>query len=163
MQNILRCFIAGTLVLMLFNQAHTQDTKAQRGSSPATTESDEPKNEVDRVLEEAKKRGEPVYGVCLEKCGDTKVKGMFEAGHAVHLSKPTYPKIAASAHASGEIRVQVILDTDGKVIAAHAISGHPLLWAVSLSAARNSRFKPTLLDGKPVKVTGVISYNFVRQ
>ena len=160
MQNVLRCLIAGSLVLTLGSQA--QDTKEQRSSSPATAESDEPKNEVDRMLEDAKKRGETIYGVCLEKCGESKVKGAMEVGHAVELAKPVYPAIAGRSRASGEVRVQVILDTEGKVVAAHAISGHPLLKAVSVEAARKSRFKQPLLDGKPVKVVGVITYNFVR-
>ena len=86
----------------------------------------------------------------------------MEVGHAVELAKPNYPAIAARSRASGEVRVQVILDAEGKVVAGHAISGHPLLKAVSVEAARKSRFKQILLDGKPVKVIGVISYNFVR-
>jgi len=49
------------------------------------------------------------------------------------------------------------------VIAANAISGHPLLWAACVEAAKNSLFSPTLLAGKPVKVTGVIQYNFVKR
>jgi hypothetical protein len=37
------------------------------------------------------------------------------------------------------------------------------LQAVAVAAARQARFSPTKLSGQPVKVTGVIQYNFVAQ
>jgi protein TonB len=57
--------------------------------------------------------------------------------------------------------VQVTIDEQGNVVSAKAVSGDPLLKAASEEAARNSRFAPTTLQGIPVKVTGVIYYNFV--
>jgi len=41
------------------------------------------------------------------------------------------------------------------------VSGHPLLRAAAVAAARGARFSPTKLSGQPVKVSGVITYNFV--
>ena len=84
-------------------------------------------------------------------------------GKALSLPKPQYPAIARQAHASGTVMVQVLIDEAGNVIAAHAISGHPLLQAVSVQAARQAKFSPTRLSGQPVKVNGVIQYNFVAQ
>jgi tetratricopeptide (TPR) repeat protein len=82
-------------------------------------------------------------------------------GRALNLVTPGYPAIARKAHASGIVLVRVLIDEEGKVIAANAISGHPLLLAACVQAAKNSLFSPTLLADKPVKVTGVIKYNFV--
>ena len=59
--------------------------------------------------------------------------------------------------------VQVLIDENGNVVAAHATSGHPLLQAAAVGAARSSKFTPTKLSGQPVKVNGVIIYNFVAQ
>jgi TonB family protein len=84
-------------------------------------------------------------------------------GKAVNLVKPAYPPIARSANASGTVTVQVTIDENGSVISAHAVSGHPLLQSAAVSAARASKFNPTMLSGQPVKVTGVIVYNFVAQ
>ena len=81
-------------------------------------------------------------------------------GRAVELPQPGYPAIARAAHASGTVTVQVVIDEEGNVISARAISGSPLLQAVSVAAARKAKFSPTLSEGKPVKVTGVITYNF---
>ena len=82
-------------------------------------------------------------------------------GRAVKLVTPSYPDSAKWAHASGTVVVNVLIDEEGKVIAAKAISGHPLLFDVSVQAAKNSLFSPTLLADKPVKVHGLIQYNFV--
>jgi periplasmic protein TonB len=84
-------------------------------------------------------------------------------GKAVRLVQPAYPAIARSAHASGTVTVQVLVDESGNVISASAVSGHPLLQASAVSAARASKFSPTLLSGVPVKVSGVITYNFQAQ
>jgi protein TonB len=84
-------------------------------------------------------------------------------GKALSLPHPPYPAIARAARASGTVVVQVTIDENGQVISARAVSGHPLLQAVAVAAARQARFSPTKLSGQPVKVTGVITYNFVAQ
>lgn len=91
------------------------------------------------------------------------ISGGVLNGKAISLPKPAYPPIARQAHASGTVVVQVTIDENGSVISARAVSGHPLLQAVAVNAARNARFSPTKLSGQPVKVTGVITYNFVAQ
>jgi TonB family protein len=89
------------------------------------------------------------------------VSGGVLNGKAIDLPKPAYPPAARAADAKGTVNVQVTLDIDGKVISASAVSGHPLLRAAAVQAARSAKFPPTKLSGQPVKVTGVIVYNFV--
>jgi protein TonB len=84
-------------------------------------------------------------------------------GKAVRLVQPPYPAIARSAHASGQVKVQITIDENGNVVSASPVSGHPLLQGAAVAAARQSKFTPTKLSGMPVKVTGVIIYNFVAQ
>ena len=91
------------------------------------------------------------------------ISGGVLNGKAISLPKPAYPPIARAAHASGTVVVQVLIDENGNVVSAHAVSGHPLLQAAAVGAARSARFSPTKLSGQPVKVTGVIQYNFVAQ
>ena len=91
------------------------------------------------------------------------VSGGVLNGKAISLPKPAYPPIAKAAHASGTVTVQVLIDENGNVVSAKAVSGHPLLQAVAVGAARQAKFSPTKLSGQPVKVTGVIQYNFVAQ
>jgi len=105
----------------------------------------------------------PIIGVKTDGVSSTQgaIRGGVLNGKALALPKPEYPEIARAAHASGTVVVQVLIDEEGYVISARAVSGHPLLQAVSVAAAREARFSPTTLSGQPVKVTGVIQYNFV--
>lgn len=80
---------------------------------------------------------------------------------AISLPKPEYPKKARNTLASGSVTVQVNLDEEGNVIEAKACSGHPLLWESAVKVALQAKFKPTLLTGIPVKVSGIIIYNFM--
>lgn len=91
------------------------------------------------------------------------ISGGVLNGKALSLPTPAYPPIARAAHAAGTVVVQVLIDEEGNVVSAKAVSGHPLLQAASVAAAREAKFSPTRLEGEPVKVTGVIQYNFVAQ
>ena len=91
------------------------------------------------------------------------ISGGVLNGKAISLPKPAYPPIARAARASGTVTVQVLIDENGNVVSAHAVNGHPLLQAAAVGAARQAKFSPTKLSGQPVKVTGVIQYNFVAQ
>jgi protein TonB len=91
------------------------------------------------------------------------ISGGVLNGKAIRLVQPPYPAIARSAHASGQVKVQIVIDENGNVISASPVSGHPLLQGAATAAARQSKFTPTKLSGMPVKVSGVIIYNFVAQ
>lgn len=91
------------------------------------------------------------------------IKGGVLNGKALSLPKPSYPSAARKAHAAGMVAVNVLIDENGNVIAAEAVSGHPLLHGACVAAAKKAKFTPTRLSGRPVKVTGVIQYNFVAQ
>ncbi|MEZ5429035.1 MAG: TonB family protein [Pyrinomonadaceae bacterium] len=91
--------------------------------------------------------------------GDS-VSGGVLNGKAVSLPTPPYPAAARAVRAQGAVNVQVIIDENGNVIGASAVSGHPLLRAAAEQAARQAKFSPTLINGKAVKVTGVLVYNF---
>jgi periplasmic protein TonB len=93
----------------------------------------------------------------------TIVSGGVLNGKAISKPQPAYPPIAKAARASGTVTVQIVVDESGRVISASAVSGHPLLQQAAVAAARQARFSPTLLSGQPVKVSGVITYNFVLQ
>jgi TonB family C-terminal domain len=83
-------------------------------------------------------------------------------GIAKSLPKPPYPAAALTMNVQGKVDVQVTIDENGNVIASKAVSGHPLLKAAAEKAAWSAKFTPTILSKVPVKVTGVIVYNFTR-
>lgn len=76
---------------------------------------------------------------------------------------PAYPAMAKAIRAGGPVTVQITVDEAGHVISAEATSGHVLLRAAAVQAANAAKFRPTLISGKPAKVTGTITYDFVPQ
>lgn len=89
------------------------------------------------------------------------VSGGVLNGMATSLPKPPYPAEAKVSRAGGSVSIQVLIDETGKVIFACAVSGPKILQPGTESAAYQATFTPTLLEGKPVRVSGVITYNFV--
>lgn len=81
-------------------------------------------------------------------------------GKATYLATPSYPAAAKAIRAGGQVTVQITIDENGNVVSAKAVKGHPMLLRDSENAARQSRFSPTFLGKTPVKVTGIIVYNF---
>jgi periplasmic protein TonB len=91
------------------------------------------------------------------------VSGGVLQGSAIKKVQPPYPPIARAARASGAVQIQVTISEEGRVIEASVIGGHPLLRDAALQAARQWVFKPTELTGVPVKVQGVLTFNFTLQ
>ena len=122
----------------------SQDSSAQQGAQPPPPPriNAEPAGEIANSLP-----GKMILGGDLDDA-------------AVVKPTPPYPPIAKAAHASGLVKVEIVVDELGRVIAAHAISGHPLLQAAAVAAARAARFSPTSLDGQPVKLKGFLTYKF---
>ena len=83
-------------------------------------------------------------------------------GIAKNLPTPIYPAVAKQMGISGVVQVQVLIDESGKVISANAVSGNTIFKSAAEKAAWGARFSTTTLSGVPVKVSGVIVYNFAR-
>ena len=77
-------------------------------------------------------------------------------GKAIYFPTPEIP----AGEASGVVLVAVLVDEQGSVVEARAISGPAHLHTAAVNAARLARFSPTLLMGEPVRVSGTLSYNF---
>jgi TonB family protein len=105
--------------------------------------------------------GEPGEQPPAQGAKKTVISGGVLNGKAVSKPQPAYPPIAKAAGASGVVTVQILVDEEGNVVSAAAVSGHPLLQQAAVAAAREAKFSPTLLSGQPVRVSGVVTYNFV--
>jgi protein TonB len=95
--------------------------------------------------------------------GPQKVTSIMLISKVIDLPKPIYPQMAKTMRAQGPVNVQILVDEGGRVISAHAVSGNAILIKSAEEAARRARFTPTMLNNQPVKVQGVITYNFVLQ
>lgn len=85
-------------------------------------------------------------------------------GKALHLAKPPFPAEARQANAEGMVEVDVLIGEDGEIISACTSKApHLSLAEAAEIAAYNSKFSPTTLQGKAVKVTGRLTYKFTRR
>ncbi len=76
---------------------------------------------------------------------------------------PRYPIESRRKHEQGTVLLALILGFDGSVesLAIAQSSGFSRLDAAARDAVRNWRWKPTMRDGQPVKVKGVVEIPFV--
>jgi TonB family protein len=105
--------------------------------------------------------GPPPVATPVEKAKPRIIHKSIINGEALSLPKPPYPPLAKQMRIQGSVSVQVLIDETGKVVSAKAVSGNPALVSAAQRAAFGARFSPTLLDQQPMKVSGVITYNFV--
>lgn len=96
-----------------------------------------------------------------EKPKQIRLSSHIISGKVVSKPAPPYPPIAKAAGVSGPVIVEIVIDEQGAVISARAVDGPALLRVAAERGARQARFSPTILGGQAVKVSGVITYNFM--
>ena len=94
------------------------------------------------------------------RCVTSYLSGGVLDDKALIKPAPTYPDIAKRKRISGTVTVQVVIDINGKVLAAQVLSGPKALRRAALEAAYQALFSPSTLSGQPIKVTGVLKYDF---
>ena len=92
----------------------------------------------------------------LRKTGDELMKEI------VKWQEPECPPIAHQTSAGGPVLVELEIDEQGDVVSARVVSGHPLLQAAMLKAARAWKFRPAKVNNVSVGLAGRIAYNFPR-
>lgn len=80
--------------------------------------------------------------------------------YATQKSNPVYPLTAKSMRMTGVVRLEVIVDEQGKVAEVQNSSGPSLLRSAATDAVKKWKFKPFKRGGEPVKATGFVSFNF---
>ena len=166
MKNLLASLIATVFAFSLTCEFLAQDTKdspQKTATSAAGAAKDESKGEVDLAVAELIKQGEIVIKTEDEKFDKPQGQNLSGVivGRVLKLVTPAYPEMARSSRASGDVVVRVLIDKEGKVVAAQMVDGQPLFRAASIRAAKASRFAPTLAEGKPVNVIGRVTYSFM--
>jgi protein TonB len=81
-----------------------------------------------------------------------KVGGDVQSASLVNQVKPDYPTIAKSAHVSGTVTLHAIISKDGSIERLEYVSGPPLLMASAMTAVKEWKYRPTMLNGQPVEV-----------
>ena len=89
-----------------------------------------------------------------------RVSGGVLTAHAINKVQPQYPAVAKAAGAQGAVQVRVVVNEKGEVITEDVVGGHPLLKDAAAEAAHQWKFQPTEMSGQPVKVQGILTFNF---
>lgn len=88
---------------------------------------------------------------------DPSGKGVTADGGAYSLG--TGRGALTAAYAPGKVKAEVLVSTEGKVIFTHIVDGRSDLNGAAIVAARGWTFEPAMLDGQPVQVSGVITFD----
>ncbi len=131
-----------------------KSTGAEIGTNNGKTVADNNSKVIEKDIDP------PALAVKKEVEPQKMISGGVINGKAINLVTPVYSAAAKSMGIKGAVKIQVVIDEDGRVISANAVSGHPLLTNSAVTAAKRSTFTPTLLSKQKVKVTGFIVYNF---
>ncbi len=109
----------------------------------------------------AQSKGKVENGSGLSRAATAGKCGRLAIGKVESMPSPKYPADAREAKIGGAVDVTVAIDENGRVTAVEKISGPPLLHGAAVEAAMKARFAQTLCDNRPVRISGVLSYNFI--
>jgi len=145
-----------------FVVGHGKVTITEIGDAPPGSEKPQPpKLESKPNSQPQAQRQQPEASVQSET-GAPREGGILNS-KAIELPAPKYPAEAKKIHAFGQVQVQVVVDETGKVISAEALFGPETLRQAAVDAAKLARFKPTMIGGVAVKVSGILTYEFTAQ
>jgi len=82
------------------------------------------------------------------------------AGMLVHKSLPNYPPIAVASRTEGVVVLAASISTRGVIENLHVVSGPEMLRQAALTAVRDWRYRPYVLNGEPVAVETTINVIF---
>ena len=82
------------------------------------------------------------------------------AANVIFSPAPSYPAAASAAHVEGQVTVQAVVNPEGKVVSARAVSGPPVLRDAATEAVQRWRYSPLLDNGKPIAVNTVAILDF---
>jgi protein TonB len=73
---------------------------------------------------------------------------------------PMYPAMAKTQHVAGDVRVDALIDTNGRVSSMKVVSGPTLLHQAAMDALRQWKYQAATLDGKPVAMHLTVTIQF---
>ena len=82
------------------------------------------------------------------------------AHNLISSPAPNYPMLARLAHIHGQVILQAVVAKDGSVSAMHVLRGHRLLRGAAVDAVSRWRFRPYMMEGRPVDVSTIVTVDF---
>ncbi len=82
-------------------------------------------------------------------------------GFLIHRVQPEYPAPARQVRVQGAVVIAALISKEGTIENLHVLSGHPMLIPAALSAVKQWRYRPYILNGDPIEVGTQITVNFL--
>jgi len=89
-----------------------------------------------------------------------RVGGRIREPRLIRRVEPDYPAIARNARIQGDVRIDAIIDTDGRIVEVKVLSGHPLLARSAAAAVSQWLYEPTYLNEQPIPVVLEVTVRF---
>jgi protein TonB len=83
-----------------------------------------------------------------------------QSAKLVNQVAPQYPPLARQARIQGTVRLEAVINKEGRIEELKVVSGHPMLVQAALAAVQQWEYQPTMLNGAPVEVITTIDVNF---
>ena len=82
----------------------------------------------------------------------------------IHRVEPVYPTLPRQMGRGGRVELRAIIATDGTIQSLQVVSGDPLFIRSALDAVQQWRYRPTILNGRPMEIDTFITviYNINR-
>lgn len=84
----------------------------------------------------------------------------FQPCQLVNSVQPAYPKNARKQNVQGDVQLRLVVGSDGMVRNVAPLGGPPLLVAAAVNAARQFRYTPAILNGKPIETIQTVRISF---
>src|SRR5262249_14382852 len=88
------------------------------------------------------------------------VGGEVHSAQLVSSVPPVYPTLAKTQRLSGDVKIDALIDEDGRVTGMKVISGPVMLHQAAMDALRQWRYKPAMLNGSPVSMHLMVTIQF---
>lgn len=141
------------------NDEMVDSTENKNQPNVKSTIQDKPKTEDKKPIENnvAKNEDKPIEN----KSNDNSILDIGSLiGYATKRVNPVYPTQAKSMRMTGTVKVEIVIDEEGKVTEVANTEGPSLLKRAATDAVKKWQFTPFMRDGQPVKATGYVSFNF---
>jgi protein TonB len=150
----------------LLGEVHLASPKINRGASSQESEAAEPGLAINgQPIAAASDSlgGELVPGNVKQPAAPVEplaVGGNVKPAKMISSVPPVYPSLARSQHVSGDVKIDGLIDVNGRVTSMKVISGPALLHQAAMDALRQWKYQPATLDGKPVPMHLTITLQF---
>ena len=99
-------------------------------------------------------------GLAFAQDSPIRLGGNVAAANRISTVAPVYPAEAKQNRIQGTVQLEIMIDKEGHVSQASVISGPAELVQSAADAVLQWVYKPTLLNGEPVRVVTTVDVNY---